>query len=85
MEAISVEGRAACCPSPSANTAVRNAEAAFAQSAPPAADLVNAPDNAPSAALIGNSQAMVEVYKFISRVAEADTTVLLEGETGTGK
>ena len=65
--------------------AVKNAEAAFAQSAPPAADLVNASDNAPSAALIGNSQAMVEVYKFISRVAEADTTVLLEGETGTGK
>ena len=65
--------------------AVKNAEAAFAQSAPSVADLVNAPDNAHSSALIGNSQAMVEVYKFISRVAETDTTVLLEGETGTGK
>ena len=28
---------------------------------------------------------MVEVYKFISRVADADSTVLLQGETGTGK
>ena len=35
--------------------------------------------------LIGNSAAMVEVYKFISRVADSDSTVLLQGETGTGK
>jgi transcriptional regulator with PAS, ATPase and Fis domain len=28
---------------------------------------------------------MVEVYRFISRVADADSTVLLQGETGTGK
>jgi DNA-binding NtrC family response regulator len=40
---------------------------------------------APSTALIGNSHAMVDVYKFISRVADADSTVLLQGETGTGK
>ncbi|HWP85204.1 MAG TPA: sigma-54 dependent transcriptional regulator [Terriglobia bacterium] len=38
-----------------------------------------------ASALVGNSPAMVEVYKFISRVADADSTVLLQGETGTGK
>jgi DNA-binding NtrC family response regulator len=35
--------------------------------------------------LVGTSPAMVEIYKFISRVADADSTVLLQGETGTGK
>lgn len=35
--------------------------------------------------LVGNSPAMVEAFKFISRVAAADTTVFLQGETGTGK
>ena len=38
-----------------------------------------------SGALIGHSDAMVETYKFISRVADSDATVLLQGETGTGK
>jgi DNA-binding NtrC family response regulator len=44
-------------------------------------------DNADSntSALIGHSDAMVETYKFISRVADSDATVLLQGETGTGK
>jgi len=35
--------------------------------------------------LVGSSTAMVEVYKTISRVAPTDATVLIEGETGTGK
>src|SRR5262249_2294143 len=35
--------------------------------------------------LVGTSPPMVEVYKFISRVAPSDVTVLLRGETGTGK
>ncbi len=35
--------------------------------------------------LIGNSAAMVEVYKFVSLVAPTDASVLLRGETGTGK
>jgi two-component system response regulator HydG len=35
--------------------------------------------------IIGNSPGIVEVYKFISRVAPTDATVLLRGETGTGK
>lgn len=60
---------------------VRNAEAAWRHSAPPAA----ASFQGDMPALVGNSPPMVEVYKFISRVAETDTTVLLQGETGTGK
>lgn len=35
--------------------------------------------------MIGNSPAMIEVYKFISRLAPTEATVLLCGETGTGK
>jgi two-component system response regulator AtoC len=36
-------------------------------------------------AFIGNSPAMQEVYKTIGRVARSDATVLISGETGTGK
>ena len=60
---------------------VKNAENAWQQSAPPPVS----EGQAQTPVLIGNSPAMVEVYKFISRVAETDTTVLLQGETGTGK
>jgi len=35
--------------------------------------------------LVGQSPAMVEVYKLVARVARLDTTVLVQGETGTGK
>ena len=35
--------------------------------------------------VIGKSPAMVEVYKFVARIADTDVTVLLCGETGTGK
>ncbi len=35
--------------------------------------------------MVGTSAAMVELYKVISRVAPTDATVLIEGETGTGK
>ena len=34
---------------------------------------------------IGNSPAIQEVYKTIGRVARSDATVLISGETGTGK
>ncbi len=61
--------------------AVRNAAEAWRQ-----AQVVTAAEqDKPLAPLAGNSGPMVEVYKFISRVADADSTVLLEGETGTGK
>ncbi|HEU5322780.1 MAG TPA: sigma-54 dependent transcriptional regulator [Methylomirabilota bacterium] len=35
--------------------------------------------------LVGQSPAMVDVYKTVARVAPLDTTVLVVGETGTGK
>ena len=36
-------------------------------------------------ALVGQSSQMVEIYKLVARVASLDTTVLIQGETGTGK
>ena len=36
-------------------------------------------------ALIGNSLEMIEIYKTIGQVARSNATVLIEGETGTGK
>ncbi|HUA61407.1 MAG TPA: sigma-54 dependent transcriptional regulator [Verrucomicrobiae bacterium] len=39
----------------------------------------------PETEMIGNSPAMVEIYKIVARVAPTDATVILEGETGTGK
>ncbi|MDQ3044304.1 MAG: sigma-54 dependent transcriptional regulator, partial [Chloroflexota bacterium] len=39
----------------------------------------------PNEVLIGNSSSMQEVYKTIGRVARSDATVLVSGETGTGK
>ncbi len=35
--------------------------------------------------IIGQSSAMQEVYKIVGRVAESDASVLITGETGTGK
>jgi DNA-binding NtrC family response regulator len=42
-------------------------------------------DDIPETEMIGSSTGMVEIYKTISRVAPTDATVLIEGETGTGK
>ena len=35
--------------------------------------------------LVGSSPAMLEVYKLVARVSESRSTVLLQGERGTGK
>ena len=35
--------------------------------------------------MIGNSNSMREVYRYIAQVAPSTTTVLIRGETGTGK
>ena len=42
-------------------------------------------DDLPETEMIGSSTRMVDIYKTISRVAPTDATVLIEGETGTGK
>jgi two-component system response regulator AtoC len=42
-------------------------------------------DHDPNEFIIGNSSAMQEVYKIVGRVAASDATVLIAGETGTGK
>jgi DNA-binding NtrC family response regulator len=42
-------------------------------------------DDLPETEMIGSSPRMVEIYKQISKVAPTDATVLVEGETGTGK
>ena len=60
--------------------AVRGAETALRERGAPAPAAVE-----PASAMVGNSPRMVDVYKFISRVAPTDATVLLLGETGTGK
>jgi two-component system, NtrC family, response regulator AtoC len=39
----------------------------------------------PAERMVGRSPAMLEVYKTIGRVAGSDATVLISGETGTGK
>ena len=35
--------------------------------------------------IIGNSEAMLEVFRLCERVIDSDITVLIEGQTGTGK
>src|SRR5690606_31737114 len=44
----------------------------------------NSPTHA-SRGMIGDSQAMKEVFNIIHKVAPTDATVLIHGETGTGK
>lgn len=39
----------------------------------------------PESEMIGSSSGMVAIYKDVSRIAPTDATVLIEGETGTGK
>ena len=39
----------------------------------------------PESEMVGSSAGMIEIYKTISRVAPTDATVIIEGETGTGK
>jgi DNA-binding NtrC family response regulator len=42
-------------------------------------------DYLPVSEMIGSSAKMIEIYKTISLVAPTNATVLIEGETGTGK
>jgi DNA-binding NtrC family response regulator len=61
---------------------VKRAEASFEK---PDQDEETDIEDLPESELIGSSTGMVGIYKIISRVAPTDATVLLEGETGTGK
>lgn len=48
-------------------------------------DLNVPPDSSSRDAIVGRSQPMQEVYKSIGRVASTDATVLIRGDSGTGK
>ena len=60
--------------------AVTRAEAARNDNEPEAEE-----EELPESSMIGSSAAMVEVYMKVARVAPTDATVVIEGETGTGK
>jgi DNA-binding NtrC family response regulator len=60
--------------------AVTRAEAARNDTEPEAEE-----EDLPESSMIGSSKAMVEVYMKVARVAPTDATVVIEGETGTGK
>jgi DNA-binding NtrC family response regulator len=59
---------------------VKRAEAARTNHEEEAAE-----EELPESQMIGSSPSIVEIYKTMSRVAPTDATVLIEGETGTGK
>jgi DNA-binding NtrC family response regulator len=42
-------------------------------------------DDLPESDMIGSSPEMVDIYKVVSRVAPTDATILVQGDTGTGK
>jgi DNA-binding NtrC family response regulator len=42
-------------------------------------------DDIPDTEMIGSSPYMVEIFKILAKVAPTDATLLVEGETGTGK
>lgn len=61
--------------------AIRRAEAARGDMHEDDSDI----DDMPDSEMIGSSSPMIDIYKVVSRVAPTDATVLIEGETGTGK
>ena len=65
---------------------VRRTLAARRHSPAPAAAAPDTPEpDRDRGALVGQSHQMAEIYTRIARVATLDTTVLIQGETGTGK
>jgi DNA-binding NtrC family response regulator len=61
---------------------IRRAEASFLK---PEEEEELEIDDLPETEMIGSSPVMIEIYKILSRVSPTDATVLIEGETGTGK
>ncbi|MBA3822725.1 MAG: sigma-54-dependent Fis family transcriptional regulator [Ktedonobacterales bacterium] len=47
--------------------------------------LADIPELDPSEKIVGQSPAMLEIFKTIGRVARTPSTILITGETGTGK
>jgi two-component system, NtrC family, response regulator HydG len=62
---------------------IRRAEKSFGEAEDE--DDAAAIDDLPDTEMIGSSPRMIDIYKTLSRVAPTDATVLIEGETGTGK
>lgn len=60
---------------------IRRAESSLTQSDEKEARILDLPETN----MIGSSAAMIEIYKTIAQVAPTEATVLIEGETGTGK
>jgi DNA-binding NtrC family response regulator len=60
--------------------AIERAEAARNQE-----DEAEEEEELPETEMIGSSPVMIEIYKTVVRVAPTDVTVVIEGETGTGK
>jgi len=56
-----------------------------AADAPPASELAHAQMALPDAQLLGQTPAMRELFRSIGRLAQAPLSVLVTGETGTGK
>ena len=48
-------------------------------------DEADAIDDLPDTEMVGSSPRMIEIYKTVAKVAPTDATVIIEGETGTGK
>jgi transcriptional regulator with PAS, ATPase and Fis domain len=61
---------------------VKRAEASITEQEPEKESEI---DDLPDSEMIGSSARMIEIYKTISLVAPTAATVLIEGETGTGK
>jgi len=60
---------------------IRRAEASLAEAGEKQARI----DDIPETDMIGSSAGMVAIYKTLAQVAPTEATVLIEGETGTGK
>lgn len=60
---------------------IRRAEASLTEAQEKEARI----DDIPETEMIGSSSHMVEIFKVLAKVAPTDATLLVEGETGTGK
>lgn len=67
------------------DTLLETIKRAEASRAPEESDEDASVDDLPDTEWIGSSPRMIEIYKTISLVAPTDMTVIIEGETGTGK